>query len=261
MKEDKKYLEENRKRIVLLEEFHVSLKKWFNADYGTEGQDSLRSYINRNIHAVRNIVIEAGTLKRITIAPPVSIGGMVIKNADPFENIFESFWGFSPIPAAMDSIDQAIGVYTFLETDPSFIKIMKAETIDIETSIERSLRPFFKKQPPNNEKEVQDAIENILNVIGVRFTREKEVTPVGSRSFIPDFVIEDNKLAIEVKLAKAGHTASLIQEEIAADITAYRTRWKHILFVIYDIGEISDPYMMRKENIRLFGISMIIIKH
>jgi hypothetical protein len=64
-----------------------------------------------------------------------------------------------------------------------------------------------------------------------------------------------------VKLATEKHSPSAIQEEIAADITAYKTRWKHLLFVIYDTGVIADPYQMRRENMRLFGVSVVIIKH
>lgn len=68
-------------------------------------------------------------------------------------------------------------------------------------------------------------------------------------------------LAIEVKLAKKGHSASAIQEKIATDISAYHTRWKQIMLVIYDLGGISDPYQLRHENMRLFGVSVIVIKH
>lgn len=68
-------------------------------------------------------------------------------------------------------------------------------------------------------------------------------------------------LAIEVKLAKEGHGASNIQEEMNADITAYKTKWKRLMFVIYDLGVIADPHRMIRENQRLFGISVLVIKH
>jgi len=68
-------------------------------------------------------------------------------------------------------------------------------------------------------------------------------------------------LAIEVKLAQESHGASDIQEEMHADITAYKTKWKRLMFVIYDVGVVADPHRMIRENQRLFGISVLVIKH
>ena len=250
-----------KQRIDLLEAFHSMLSRWFAGKYEPEGKAAIRSHLNRNLVAVRNLVVEAGTLKRMTIAPPPAVGGIVIQRADPFENLFESFWGLSMIPGALDSIEQAIGVYTFLQTDSGVVNLSKKESIDIESAIERSLRPSFRFEPPTVERQVQDSIENILNALGVQFTREKDTAPVAARSFKPDFVLEGLDLAIEVKLAKNGHGASDIQEEIAADITAYRTKWKHLMFVIYDLGAIADPHQLRRENMRLFGVSVVVVKH
>jgi hypothetical protein len=64
-----------------------------------------------------------------------------------------------------------------------------------------------------------------------------------------------------VKLAKPSHNESRVQEELSADIAAYRTRWRHIVFVIYDLGVIADPDRLRRENMRLFGVNVLIVKH
>ena len=84
---------------------------------------------------------------------------------------------------------------------------------------------------------------------------------MGGKAFCPDFVVEDLDLAIEVKLAKHGHNAAKIQEEITADMAAYRTRWQRMLVIIYDLGEISDPYGFRRENAKHFGVSVMVVKH
>ena len=68
-------------------------------------------------------------------------------------------------------------------------------------------------------------------------------------------------LAIEVKLAKPGHGAAEIQEEITADIAAYRTKWRHVMVVIYDRGVIVDPYQLRTSNLKLFGVSVVVVRH
>lgn len=248
-------------RITLLDEYRSAIKRWFNGQYEPEGKDNLRSVINRHNRIIRNLVYEAGCLKLITAAPPPAIGGIVIRDADPFDIIFESFWGASVIPNIVDMIDQAIGVYQHVQANTGFVSLPRRNLIDIESAIERTLRPHFRLGPPGRESEVQDAIEDVLIALGVMYTREKERVPVGPRAFTPDFILSDFDLALEAKFANERHSSSAIQEEMTSDISAYRTRWKYILFVVYDLGVISDPYQMRRENMKLYGVSVVIVKH
>jgi hypothetical protein len=249
------------KRLELLRRFQDALHRWVKSEAGAEHQDEVRSFINRNLVAARSAVLEAGAMKLVSIGPPPAIGGAIMHNLDPFQNLFENFYGMSLISAAMDSIDQAIGVYEHLQSEDGLVTLMSKEAIDIEASVERALRPSFRSGPPNSEKDVQDAVENIIRTLGLDFTRDREVTPVGAKAFRPDFIVTALDLAIEVKLAKVGHGAAEIQEEIAADIAAYRTKWRHLLIVIYDLGAIHDPYQLRKSNLKLFGVSVVVIKH
>ncbi len=249
------------KRIKLLNRFHKSLDLWFQGDITDEQRSKHRTYLNKNLVAVSNAVCEAGTLKLVTISPPPALGGLVMKNVDPFASLFVSFYGYSLAPTASESIEQAIGVYEHIKSESGLINLNPKGAIDIESAIERALRPSFRDTKPTLEKEVQDAIENILNALGVKFTRDREVTSVAGKAFKPDFIIEEIDLAVEVKLAKPGHGVAKIQEEINADISAYKTKWKNLLFVIYDLGVIIDPYKFQTENIKLFGISVRVIKH
>lgn len=134
------------------------------------------------------------------------------------------------------------------------------DALHVVTAMERALRPSF-RSPPETERQVQDAASVILSAIGLAFHRDKEVAAVGPRAFRPDFTVPDLVLAIEVKLAKPGHEASAIQEELSADIAAYRTRWSHFLAIIYDVGVISDPHGFYTANMTHFGVSALIIKH
>lgn len=248
-------------RITLLNQYRDAILRWFNGNYEPEGKDGLRSRINRSTKAAESAVKQAGCMVSMTIAPPPAVGGIVAQNINPFTSVLEDFWGRSVIPTVADMCDQAIGVYENLRDETGLVSISHRETIDISSAIERSMRPAFRLAPPAGEKDVQDQLEIVLNVLGVAFTREQDTAPVGARAFKPDFVIEELDLAIEVKLAKAGHSGSKIQEELAADIAAYRTRWRHIIFVVYDLGVIADPDRMRRENMRHFGVSVLIIKH
>jgi len=248
-------------RISLLREFRELARCWFSGEYDSEGKSELRQKINYLLVPVRRAVLEAGTMKLLTIGPPPAIGGLVAQDMDPFQNFFESFWGVSLIPKVLDIVDQSIGVYEFAANGSDLVSLESKEALDIHTAIYRSLRPSFKDTAPIKETQVQDAVENILNALGVDFLREKEVVVTGNRASKPDFTVEKLALAIEIKLAKDGHGASKIQEEMNSDITAYKSRWQHLMFIVYDLGVIGDPHRMTRENQRLFGVSVLIVKH
>jgi len=247
-------------RIKLLHDFRAAVLRWHHRDYTHADQNDLRLYINRNLVAAHQAVHEAGVIRYITVTPPLLTGGPVMR-LDPFDMVCEQMHGQGFALDVVNSIDQAIGVYEHLRDDTGMVHLPSREVVDIETSIRRALRPSFRRVPPNSEAEVQDAVEDILNAIGVEHVREKEVAPVGPRGFHPDFTAEEHGLAIEVKLATEKHGPSAIQEELAADIAAYRTKWKRLLAVIYDTGVIADPYQMERDNMKHFGVSVIIVKH
>ncbi|MCH7772447.1 MAG: hypothetical protein IIA49_15770 [Bacteroidetes bacterium] len=206
------------KRIKLLSEFKSVLLQWLRKD--SEDRGNLRTHLNKNIYAVQYAIENVGAMKSISISPPPAIGGMMIQNANPFNLMFKRIHGQSSFPVILDMLEQAIGIYEHLRNNTGLIRLELNTELDIESSIERALRPFFKQAPPQKEKQVQDAIEFILNSLGIDFTREQETAPVGSKSFIPDFIIPDLDLCIEVKLAKENHNEKKIQEELNADISA-----------------------------------------
>lgn len=249
-----------RNRIALLEEFRTSLLQWNNERSPSKERDDLRRKINQSLRIAKTAIKDAGAMRLVSVVPPPMIGGPIMHNIDLFEMVFGDLCGDSPIPQLVDMIDVAIGVYQALENGSDLVRLQSVEAIDIEAGLERALRPVF-KAPPESEKVVQDAVETVLNALGIVHEREKEVAPVGGRAFKPDFTCNDLNLAIEVKLAKTTHGPSAIQEEIAADVSAYKTKWHHILFVIYDIGVFDDPYGFRRENMKHFGVSVLVVKH
>ena len=248
-------------RISLLKEFGSLARQWGEGKFDPDGRQELRERINKLLIPARLAVLEAGTMQLVTISPPPSVGGILAQNIDPFRNFFENFWGKSLIRSVIDAVDQAIGVYEYATNDSELVSMERKEALDIETAIYRALRPSFRNTAPTKEIEVQDAIENILNALGINFVRDKEVVVTGPRASKPDFTVEVMELAIEVKLAKDGHGASKIQEEMNADITAYKQKWKRLMFIIYDIGVIDDPHRMIRDNKHLFDISVLVVKH
>jgi hypothetical protein len=250
-----------KERIKILREFYDSLTQYLDNEGSPAEMQQCKSLINRNLAAAKELVTDAGTMSTMTLSPPAAVGGPIARGINPFDMIFIDWYGSSLIPHVKDMVEQAIGAYEHMEKYPDLLKSQSREAIDIESSIERALRPAFRGSPPNNETEVQNAVENILNALGVEFTRDKDIASVGPRGFKPDFVVDSMSLAIEVKLASKTHSAGQVQEEIAADVTAYKTKWKRLLIVIYDNGAIADPYQMRRDNVKHFGVSIVIVKH
>jgi len=222
------------------------------------GRETLeaRSFINRNLVAAKQAVEEAG----VYCAVAGSVGGS-LQNVDPFTNVFGAVFGESFVPGLLDQVDRAIGVYEHLAAKTGLVRVVSSGPFDVETAIERALRLAFRSGPPANERAVQDQVEVILSSLGVEFTREQEVAPVGPRAFRPDFALTPMSLALEVKFTNDRHGASEAQEEISADITAFKTKWSRLLVVVYDVGVIEDPQRMRDDNMKHFGVSVLIVKH
>lgn len=72
--------------------------------------EQFRSYVNRNLPAVRKAVEKAGCLKNFNIAPPSTVGGPIMQNIDPFDHIFDSPYGLSLNDSIIDMIEQTLGV-------------------------------------------------------------------------------------------------------------------------------------------------------
>jgi hypothetical protein len=263
-------------RLELLEDFLKEVQKWAGK-FAIDEDDLLyvdpavqqklaremaesRSRVNRMLIAAKQAVMEAGISTSVEVGAPAILGGRVDRHVDIFGMIFTPMYGMSFVPHVLCMVEQAIGVYQNLKDGTGLVRVGKRESLDILGAIERALRPAF-KQPPTNEKAVQDIIETILQSVGVSYHREKERAPVGPTAFIPDFTLPDLNLAIEAKLTNVKHSAADVQREIAEDITAFRTKWPHILFVVYDCGVISDPEQLRRENQKLFGVRVLVVKH
>ena len=93
--------------IDFLSHFKTDIEAHF---HGSADQD-LRARINRRMRRARELILEAGAMKTVTLSPPPAIGGLMIRNADPFNFILQDYYGISMVPAVCDMIDEAIGVF------------------------------------------------------------------------------------------------------------------------------------------------------
>lgn len=174
-------------KIARLSEYRNVLAK-----YNKSGGQDDRGYLNQNMRAARRDLIELGCFKTYTISPPPAIGGMIIRNADPFDLIFNPPYGGNMVPGLIDMFDQALGVLN----DPSY---------GIETEQKRSATvkadPILKgyvfiAMPMAGEKpeydDVHDAIKAAAKECGLNAERVDEVQ---SNERITDRLLESIRLA------------------------------------------------------------------
>jgi hypothetical protein len=135
-----------------------------------------------------------------------------------------------------------------------------------------ALRDFFQARLrsavfaiPENEREVQDVIEQLLIGRGLQkgedYDREVGRVKISVKEAIPDFILMKLGLALEVKLvAKPGRPKDVV-DEINADIAAYSKAYRTLLFIVYDTGHIRDENEFRSDLERAKNVSVIVVKH
>lgn len=134
------------------------------------------------------------------------------------------------------------------------------DTLKIITSIQRSLRKLFRTKP-NSEKEVQDKLEDLFNAQQLKFKREQEHIPYSSKTYIPDFTFEDISGVVEVKFCNSQDNEKEFIAEINDDIKAYSTRYKNLIFVVYDSGGFIRDQEKFKQDIQTNSVFVEIVKH
>jgi hypothetical protein len=82
-------------------------------EHSANGDATHRAWLNENVAWVRNEVVKAGCIITVTIAPPPIIGGLVHRNADPFDYMFDPPYGRSLISYITDMIEKTIGVLRY----------------------------------------------------------------------------------------------------------------------------------------------------
>lgn len=159
-------------------------------------------------------------------------------------------------------------VYTNLALLRSFLET-QLDTIDDEIL---SLRDFLQSrlrsavfEIPENEKKIQDTIEQLLIGRGMQkgqdYDREVGRVKIATKEMVPDFIVFKLALAVEVKLVKTADRAKKIVDEVSADIASYKKEYRQLLFVVYDLGQIRNEVEFRHDFESETNVSVVIIKH
>jgi hypothetical protein len=147
-------------------------------------------------------------------------------------------------------------VYHGKDTAPESSELLK-----IIHFAEHELRTTIRTQP-KEEKEVQEAFENILLTTHIAHQRESVRIPYSSKDYVPDFTFDKIDLAIDLKLCHHDkRREKQIIAEINDDIMAYKTKYGNLLFIVYDIGQIKDVDKFKGNFEAHEGVVVIVVKH
>ena len=125
---------------------------------------------------------------------------------------------------------------------------------------EQKLRKVIRSKP-ENEKQVQDAFENLLIGADIPYGREVDRIEYSSKTYTPDFSLSKIDLAVEVKLCNRSEREKELPKEINDDILAYQTKYKNSLFIIYDLGFIRDVDRFRGSFEEHENVTIKVVKH
>ena len=180
---------ETKEIINKLEAFKQTVKDWDSSWADKEKREQLRTYLNQNQSWVRHQVIEAKRFITLTIGPPPLVGGLIMRNVDPFISMFDPPYGVHLTNNVCDMIDQTIGV--LLNPLP---KIQKADEPTITTELLKNYAFIAMPIDPSDTdlEDVLDSIKEACNRCGVNAERVDEPA---SNDRITDRMIESIRKA------------------------------------------------------------------
>ncbi len=160
-------------------------------------------------------------------------GTVAYKDNIAYQNQLQQAKGL--LLAAKDHLEQSekiSDVYDGENTAPEASNLIQIINLG-----EKKLRKLI-RVTPTNEKEVQEKYEDLLIATDIKYAREFPHIEYSMKQYIPDFSIQKLDLAIEIKLCKRDPKSLIAQ--INDDILAYKTKFKNLIFLIYDLGQIRD---------------------
>lgn len=190
------------------------------------------------------------------IVPGSDLGrGFERAHQEAYVNQLDSAKGL--LQAALDElqVSELTEVYVGKDTGPESSAIFRLINL-----LEHKLRKVIRTEP-KREKEVQEAVENLLIGADLEYSRETEAIEYSSKTYTPDFTLTRLDLALEIKLCgREGREAEIIAE-INDDILAYSTKYGNLLFTVYDVGLIRDVERFINCFEKHEGVVVRVVKH
>lgn len=172
-------------KIARLEEFRALLLAWQEHHDADD-----RRQINQTKAWVRREVIEAGCFKTLTISPPPVVGGLIMRNVDPFAMIFDPPYLMSMIPIITDMIDETIGRLRAGPEEPPEIQPQLQVDADVRKGYAFIAMPIVVGDPQWDDE--LDAIKDAAQRCGIHAERVDEPQ---SNERITDRILESIRKA------------------------------------------------------------------
>ena len=112
---------------------------------------------------------------------------------------------------------------------------------------------------PEKEIEIQSKYKDLLIGNDIKYSREFPRIEYSSKQYIPDLSFEKISLVLEIKLCKRDDKSMIAQ--LNDDILAYKTKFRNILLVIYDLVQVRDIETFKGSFESNTDIIIQIIKH
>ena len=96
---------------------------------------------------------------------------------------------------------------------------------------------------------------------GQDYDREVGRVKISVKEVVPDFIVPKLQLAIEIKSTKTSARVREVVDEINADIRAYSSGYRQIMFLVYDLGYIRDETDFRHGVEKGGNVDILVIKH
>jgi len=175
----------NEAVIAELEEFKASVVA-FSSSIDSAQRSELRTYINQHKVAVRRIVVENRCYGTFTIAPPPMIGGLIMKNLDPFNLIFEAPYRMNVTSNIVDMLDATIGALKTSYNAEDKVPTAKDGTLQIESVPGYA----FVSMPINPSKpELEDVLDAIKAACAKLNIQAERVDETESNERITDQIL------------------------------------------------------------------------
>lgn len=223
----------NEKLIELLETYKAALLAWDNGIQTLDDGTSVRTLVNRNTRAVQKIVRRAGCGRKMTVSPPAAVGGMIMRNVDPFTSVFRGPYGLNMMPIISDMIDETVGVIQAGELPP-------------ERTTAAGGKSKKKRRPSNKKVFVVHGRDNGAKQTIARFLEKLGLEPVilHERSNAGLTIIEKfekhSDVAYAVVLMTPDDIGALAKEK---DKLAYRARQNVVLELGYFMGRLGRSHV------------------
>jgi len=181
-------------------------------------------------------------------------------------------YNLEKIPSTGDTVAfEQKEIFEGVYANVSLLRSLLEGKIGVVENETAGLRDFFQSRlrsaifrPPENEREVQDALEQLMIGRGLQkgqdYDREVGRVKMSSKEAVPDFVMLRLSLAIEVKLIKSAARVKEAIDEVNADIAAYSKRYASLMFIVYDLGYIRDEVEFRHDLESQGRIAVLVVK-